>query len=143
MPFQLFTTIYLFSCDIILLLSFIFPSSVSCLTLPFVVFLRCGTAVNYVAISEALGVSPSVLAAGLTADNVICAVYFTTLFALASKIPPETSMSTNGAKNYMLLWLTLSLWQSRWFSSLILSSSTLILKSNKIQITPSKLEFSP
>ena len=66
--------------------------------------MRCGTAVNYVAISEALGVSPSVLAAGLTADNVICAVYFTTLFALASKIPPETSTSTNGAKNYMLLW---------------------------------------
>uniref|UniRef100_A0A7N2MGY7 Uncharacterized protein n=1 Tax=Quercus lobata TaxID=97700 RepID=A0A7N2MGY7_QUELO len=54
-----------------------------------------GGSVNYVAISEALGVSPSVLAAGLAADNVICAVYFTTLFALASKIPPETSMSTN------------------------------------------------
>ncbi|KAF3959879.1 hypothetical protein CMV_015350 [Castanea mollissima] len=54
-----------------------------------------GGAVNYVAVSEALGVSPSVLAAGLAADNVICAVYFTTLFALASKIPPETSMSTN------------------------------------------------
>ncbi|GLT78049.1 hypothetical protein SLA2020_495960 [Shorea laevis] len=54
-----------------------------------------GGAVNYVAIAEALGVSPSVLAAGLAADNVICAVYFTTLFALASKIPPETSKSTN------------------------------------------------
>lgn len=54
-----------------------------------------GGAVNYVAIAEALGVSPSVLAAGLAADNVICAVYFTTLFALASKIPPETSKSSN------------------------------------------------
>ncbi|PSS33039.1 Protein of unknown function DUF819 protein [Actinidia chinensis var. chinensis] len=54
-----------------------------------------GGAVNYVAISEALGVSPSVLASGLAADNVICAVYFTTLFALASKIPPESSASTN------------------------------------------------
>lgn len=54
-------------------------------------------AVNYVAISEALGVSRSVLAAGLAADNVICAVYFTTLFALASKIPPETATSTTGA----------------------------------------------
>ncbi|KAK6275497.1 hypothetical protein POUND7_005206 [Theobroma cacao] len=52
-----------------------------------------GGAVNYVAISNALGVSPSVLAAGLAADNVICAVYFTTLFALASKVPPETSTS--------------------------------------------------
>ncbi|GLU21135.1 hypothetical protein SLE2022_372960 [Rubroshorea leprosula] len=56
-----------------------------------------GGAVNYVAISDALGVSPSVLAAGLAADNVICAVYFTTLFALASKIPAETSTTTDVA----------------------------------------------
>ncbi|KAG7973566.1 hypothetical protein I3843_06G002300 [Carya illinoinensis] len=60
-----------------------------------------GGAVNYVAISEALGVSPSVLAAGLAADNVICAAYFTTLFALASKIPPETSKSTDDAVTEM------------------------------------------
>jgi len=52
--------------------------------------------VNYVAISDALGVSPSVLAAGLAADNVICAVYFTSLFALASKIPAESSASIDG-----------------------------------------------
>ncbi|KAL3834343.1 hypothetical protein ACJIZ3_009079 [Penstemon smallii] len=56
-----------------------------------------GGAVNYVAISEALEVSPSVLTAGLAADNVICAIYFTTLFALASKIPPESSTSINDA----------------------------------------------
>ncbi|KAJ4875757.1 hypothetical protein Rs2_40775 [Raphanus sativus] len=49
-----------------------------------------GGAVNYVAIANALGVSPSVLAAGLAADNVICAVYFTSLFAIGSKIPAET-----------------------------------------------------
>ncbi|XP_021892188.1 uncharacterized protein LOC110810344 [Carica papaya] len=54
-----------------------------------------GGAVNYVAISEALGISSSVLAAGLAADNVICAIYFTSLFALASKIPPETSSATS------------------------------------------------
>lgn len=54
-------------------------------------------AVNYVAISEALQVSPSVLAAGLAADNVLCAVYFTTLFALAARIPAEPSSSTAGA----------------------------------------------
>ncbi|KAL0710338.1 hypothetical protein Bca4012_017316 [Brassica carinata] len=48
-----------------------------------------GGAVNYVAISNALGVSPSVLAAGLAADNVITAVYFTSLFAIGSKIPAE------------------------------------------------------
>ncbi|KAK4431450.1 putative membrane protein YjcL [Sesamum alatum] len=59
-----------------------------------------GGAVNYVAISEALGVTPSVLAAGLAADNVICAIYFTTLFALASKIPAESTTSTTDAGLY-------------------------------------------
>ncbi|GAU32364.1 hypothetical protein TSUD_44070, partial [Trifolium subterraneum] len=54
-----------------------------------------GGAVNYVAISDALGVPPSILAAGLAADNVICAVYFSTLFLLASKTPPESSASGN------------------------------------------------
>ncbi|KAF8044043.1 hypothetical protein BT93_A2124 [Corymbia citriodora subsp. variegata] len=52
-----------------------------------------GGSVNYVAISEALSISPSVVAAGVAADNVICAVYFLILFALASKVPPETSKS--------------------------------------------------
>ncbi|GJN29979.1 hypothetical protein PR202_gb18250 [Eleusine coracana subsp. coracana] len=50
-----------------------------------------GGAVNYVAVSEALEISPSVQAAGLAADNVICALYFTSLFALAAKIPAEDS----------------------------------------------------
>ncbi|XP_058205988.1 uncharacterized protein LOC131319645 isoform X1 [Rhododendron vialii] len=54
-----------------------------------------GGAVNYIAISEALGVSPSVLAAGVAADNVICAIYFVVLFALASKIPSEASALPN------------------------------------------------
>ncbi|XP_022754549.1 uncharacterized protein LOC111302918 [Durio zibethinus] len=54
-----------------------------------------GGAVNDVAISNALGVSPSILAAGLAADNAICAVYFTSSFALASKVPLETSASTD------------------------------------------------
>ncbi|XP_038686604.1 uncharacterized membrane protein YjcL [Tripterygium wilfordii] len=54
-----------------------------------------GGTVNYVAISEALGVSPSVLAAGVAADNIICAIYFVVLFALASRIPPEASKSHN------------------------------------------------
>jgi uncharacterized membrane protein len=47
-------------------------------------------AINYVAVSEAFGVSSSAVAAGLAADNLICAVYFTTLFALSSKIPKES-----------------------------------------------------
>ncbi|KAK7281465.1 hypothetical protein RIF29_09487 [Crotalaria pallida] len=38
--------------------------------------------------------SASVLAAGVAADNVICAVYFMVLFALASKIPPEAAAPT-------------------------------------------------
>ncbi|KAI4340893.1 hypothetical protein MLD38_025687 [Melastoma candidum] len=58
-----------------------------------------GGAVNYVAISDALGMSPSVLAAGLAADNIICAVYFTTLFALGSRVPPESSASENGGNS--------------------------------------------
>nr|CAD1831118.1 unnamed protein product [Ananas comosus var. bracteatus] len=54
--------------------------------------------VNFVAVSEALGISPSVLAAGVAVDNVICAVYFTLLFALASKVPPEATTSTAGVQ---------------------------------------------
>ncbi|KAJ7969895.1 Keratin-associated protein, putative (DUF819) [Quillaja saponaria] len=58
-----------------------------------------GGAVNYVAISDALGISHSVQTAGLAADNVICAVYFSTLFALAAKVPPEASTSNDDAAN--------------------------------------------
>ncbi|XP_040368345.1 uncharacterized membrane protein YjcL isoform X1 [Rosa chinensis] len=53
-------------------------------------------AFNYVAIADALGVSPSILAAGLAADNVINAVYFSTLFALASRVPAEAPISDTG-----------------------------------------------
>lgn len=52
-----------------------------------------GGAVNYVAVSEAFGVSTSALAAGLAADNLICAVYFTTVFALASRVPKESILN--------------------------------------------------
>ncbi|CAA3007000.1 membrane yjcl [Olea europaea subsp. europaea] len=60
-----------------------------------------GGAINYVAISEALNTSLSVVAAGVAADNVICAVYFVVLFALSSKIPSEASTSTNDASTAM------------------------------------------
>ncbi|CAN1751541.1 Uncharacterized membrane protein YjcL [Linum perenne] len=53
-----------------------------------------GGAVNYVAVSEALGTSPSVVAAGIAADNVLSALYFMVLFALAARIPRETSASS-------------------------------------------------
>lgn len=62
-------------------------------------------AVNYVAISEALGLSPSVLAAGVAADNVICAVYFMILFALASNIPAESAPPTDGTFFTLSLFL--------------------------------------
>ncbi|KAJ0099099.1 hypothetical protein Patl1_20195 [Pistacia atlantica] len=62
-----------------------------------------GGSINYVAISEALGVSPSVLAAGVAADNVITAIYFMILFALASKIPPEASAASDVHHLYHLM----------------------------------------
>ena len=45
-----------------------------------------GGAVNYVAVAEYLGITPSLVAAGLAADNLICALYFTSLFALAAGV---------------------------------------------------------
>ncbi|KAJ4900443.1 hypothetical protein Rs2_14394 [Raphanus sativus] len=54
-----------------------------------------GGSLNFVAISEALRISPSVVAAGVAVDNVICALHFMVLFALASKIPPETTSASS------------------------------------------------
>ncbi|KAI3926944.1 hypothetical protein MKX01_032859 [Papaver californicum] len=45
--------------------------------------------------TKALGLSSSVLAAGIAVDSVVCVIYFTILFVLASKIPPEASTSSN------------------------------------------------
>lgn len=42
-----------------------------------------GGAVNYVAVAGALQVTPSLIAAGLASDNLVCAVYFSCLFAMA------------------------------------------------------------
>ncbi|CAK7338852.1 unnamed protein product [Dovyalis caffra] len=60
---------------------------------------QMGGAVNYFVTMDVLHVPLSVLALGLAARNVIGAVYFASLFALASKLPPdhESSTSTNGA----------------------------------------------
>lgn len=54
-----------------------------------------GGSVNYIAISEALGVSPSVVAAGVATDNAICTIYYLLLYGLASKLAPEASTSSN------------------------------------------------
>ena len=40
-------------------------------------------------VSQTLGISSSANLAGLAADNLICAVYFTTLFQMARGIPPD------------------------------------------------------
>ena len=53
-------------------------------------------AVNYVAVTEALQASPSVVASGLAADNLICALYFTSLFALAANIPADPPAPATG-----------------------------------------------
>ncbi|GJY85676.1 ferric reduction oxidase 4 [Tanacetum coccineum] len=55
-----------------------------------------GGAINYVAVSNALVILLSVIAAGVAADNVICAIYFMALFALGSKLPTEASPLTKG-----------------------------------------------
>ncbi|CAA7411109.1 unnamed protein product [Spirodela intermedia] len=52
-----------------------------------------GGSVNYVAVSKALGVSSSVMAAGVATDNIMCAIYFSVIFALASNISSELSSS--------------------------------------------------
>lgn len=57
---------------------------------------------NYIAIAKALDVSSSVIAAGLAADSVICAFYFMTLFALASKIPAESLPPQTSGKMVMI-----------------------------------------
>jgi uncharacterized membrane protein len=46
------------------------------------------SAMNYVAVSKTLGVSPFIFIAGLAVDNVLCAMYFITLFTLASSAHP-------------------------------------------------------
>ncbi|CAI5965688.1 unnamed protein product [Closterium sp. NIES-64] len=61
----------------------------------------CQLPVNYVAVTEALQASPSVVTAALAADNLLCALHFTTLFAIAASIPAEgegkTESSASGA----------------------------------------------
>jgi uncharacterized membrane protein len=59
-----------------------------------------GGAVNYMAVSEALEISPSTFGAGLAADDLILTLYFTTLYSLAKAIPPEgAKVSVNGISN--------------------------------------------
>lgn len=53
-----------------------------------------GGAVNFVAVADATAMSASVQSAALAADNLVCIVYFTTLFYLARSIPADTTVGT-------------------------------------------------
>ena len=48
-----------------------------------------GGAINYVGVADTLDMSAAAQAAGLAADNLMCAVYFATLFNLARNIAPD------------------------------------------------------
>jgi uncharacterized membrane protein len=56
-----------------------------------------GGSVNYVAVSEALSVSPGPRMAGLAADDVIVSLYFIVLYSLARKAPPDNANTFEGA----------------------------------------------
>jgi Protein of unknown function (DUF819) len=56
-----------------------------------------GGAVNYVAVTAATGAQDTAVSAGLAADNLICALYFSTLYALAHGIPPDISAVAVGS----------------------------------------------
>jgi Protein of unknown function (DUF819) len=55
-----------------------------------------GGAVNYVAVAETTGMAASAQAAGMAADNLICAVYFTAIYALARGVPPDAPGDGSG-----------------------------------------------
>lgn len=55
-----------------------------------------GGAVNYVGVAETLGITGSAQAAGLAADNLLCAAYFATLFHLARHIPADSDDASTG-----------------------------------------------
>ena len=58
-----------------------------------------GGAVNYVGVSETLNIGSSAQLAGLAADNLICAVYFTAVFQLARNIGPDAPAQTEAAND--------------------------------------------
>jgi uncharacterized membrane protein len=55
-----------------------------------------GGAVNYVAVSGALEVPPSLFGAGLAADDLILTCYFAAIYALARKVPAEKGEEEKG-----------------------------------------------
>ncbi len=64
---------------------------------------------NYVGVAETLGITGSAQAAGLAADNLLCAAYFATLFHLARHIPADEETASTGQNSCLLLVDTISL----------------------------------
>lgn len=52
-----------------------------------------GGAVNYVGVAGALDIPASAQAAGLAADNLLCVLYFSFIFQLARRLPPDPPAS--------------------------------------------------
>lgn len=48
-----------------------------------------GGAINFVAVAAVTGIDGVMVSAALAADNLICALYFASLYALARRIPPD------------------------------------------------------
>lgn len=56
-----------------------------------------GGAINYVAVTAVTQADQAIVSAGLAADNLICALYFSTIYALARGIPPDTQDSATAS----------------------------------------------
>ena len=56
-----------------------------------------GGAVNYVGVAGALDIPASAQAAGLAADNLLCVLYFSFIFQLARRLPPDPPASPAAA----------------------------------------------
>lgn len=52
-----------------------------------------GGAVNYMAVSETLSISPSTFGAGLAADDLILTLYFVAVYSLAKTVPPDAGQA--------------------------------------------------
>ena len=57
-----------------------------------------GGAVNYVGVAGALDIPASAQAAGLAADNLLCVLYFSFIFQLARRLPPDPPANPAGSE---------------------------------------------
>lgn len=56
-----------------------------------------GGAINYVAVTAVTQADQAIVSAGLAADNLICALYFSSIYALARGIPPDVQSGAIGS----------------------------------------------